>query len=132
MGSFAMLSDITQSKKVESALIESERKIQNYYRNIALWHRHSSGMVSFSMSTPFGSQLLGYENPDDLIGKNAVELVDPALRETVLSRMIEVHTGTIPTILERFVRADGNFINVEVRTTPLYFSRQAGSDGSFL
>ncbi|HWQ63128.1 MAG TPA: PAS domain S-box protein, partial [Methanospirillum sp.] len=120
MGSFAMLSDITQSKAVESALIESEEKfrtiIETSHYGIGI---HQDGIVQYV--NPFGSQLLGYDNPNDLIGKNALELVDPALREKVVSRMIEVHTGAIPTILERFIRADGNFINVEVRTAPFIF-----------
>jgi len=116
-GSFAMLSDITQRKEVESALKESEEKfrtiIESSHYGIGI---HQDGIVKYV--NPFGSQLLGYENPDDLTGKFVIDFVDPKFRKKVLERMKEVHTGSVSTILERFIKSDGSLIEVEVRTAP--------------
>jgi len=117
MGSFAMLSDITQRKEVESALKESEEKfrtiIETSHYGIGI---HQDGIIKYV--NPFGSSILGYESPDDLIGKPAIDVVDIAFREMALERMVEVHTSTVSTIHEQFIRADGNRIEVEVRTAP--------------
>jgi len=116
-GSFAMISDVTQRVEMESALKESEEKfrtiIETSHYGIGI---HQNGIIEYV--NPFGSELLGYENPDDLIGMAAIDVVDPKFREMALERMVNVHTSTVSTIHEQFIRADGSRIEVEVRTAP--------------
>ncbi len=114
--------DITAWKRAEAALQESEEK----YRNLAELAPepiavHRQGKVVYV--NPPCVALFGAGRQDDLIGKPTLQFVHPDDHEVVkgrVRRMAEEGT-TAPLIIERFVKLDGQVIDVEVVATPIVY-----------
>jgi PAS domain S-box-containing protein len=82
---------------------------------------HSSGMFVFV--NPAAVRLLGAHDPSDLLGKSFFNFVHPEYRE---AEHLRVTTGLIehtilPLIEEKFVRLDGEVIDVEVSTLSMLY-----------
>ena len=114
--------DITAWKRAEAALQESEEK----YRNLIELAPvpivvHRQGKIVYV--NPPCVALFGAERRDDLIGKPTLQSVHPDDHEVVkgrIRRMAEKGT-TVPLIRERFVKLDGQVIDVEVVATPITY-----------
>lgn len=110
--------DITDRKRMEEELQESEEKfrtiIETSHFGIGI---HQDGIIEYV--NPFGATILGYRKADDLIGKQVFDLVDPAFRQFVSERMNLTyhHQRSAPPIRERFIRADGTPVEVDVRSS---------------
>ncbi|MCC7566338.1 MAG: PAS domain S-box protein, partial [Methanomicrobiaceae archaeon] len=114
--------DITGWKRAEAALQESEEKYRNLVElapePIAV---HRQGKVVYV--NPPCVALFGAERQEDLLGKPTLQFVHPDDHEAVrgrIRRMMETGT-TVPLLAEKFVKLDGQAIDVEVVATPIMY-----------
>jgi PAS domain S-box-containing protein len=108
--------------RAEQALRESEERYRALVElspdGIAI---HSEGRIVFANAR--GAKILGYASVAEVIGKPIVEMIHPDDRELVRRRVQRaVASGTPqPPVEERFLRADGSVIDVEVASIPFVY-----------
>ncbi|ABN57457.1 MULTISPECIES: PAS domain S-box protein [Methanoculleus] len=114
--------DITDWKQAEAALQESEEKYRNLVElapePIAV---HCRGNVVYA--NPPCVTLFGAERREDLVGKPVLQFVHPDDHEVFRGRYREMREKgtTVPLRAERFVRLDGQVVDVEVVATPILY-----------
>jgi PAS domain S-box-containing protein len=113
------VSDITDRKKTEEALRESEHR----YRSLIELSPdailvHAGGKYIYS--NPAGLRLFGAENSDELLGKKVLDLVDPAYRDIVGEKIEQSYTRKTPTAKReaKILRLDGTPVVVEAISAP--------------
>jgi PAS domain S-box-containing protein len=120
--------DITEQKRVEAALLESEeryRRLVEVSPDAVLVH--SDG--TFVFANVAAARLLGVADPAVLVGQPFVQFVHPDYHEVVRRRVQqEFDTGAPASLLqEKFVALDGRELDVEVAGISLtYAGRPAG------
>ncbi|MGC8959174.1 MAG: PAS domain S-box protein [Chloroflexia bacterium] len=79
---------------------------------------HQDGLVRMVNLT--GARMLGYESPEEVIGRPALEFVHPDDRDVVRERIrAQLERGErAPPLEERFLHRDGHVIPVEVTAAP--------------
>ena len=109
--------NVTEDRKREDALRESEERyrslVDSSFDGIAI---HQDGIVVFVNNT--AARLLGSDDPAYFIGKPAINIVHPDDRPQVADRIRQAPVKTQELIQEKFLRVDGNFVDVDVATTP--------------
>ncbi|MBX3046909.1 MAG: GAF domain-containing protein [Anaerolineales bacterium] len=81
---------------------------------------HQDGLVAFA--NPAAVRLLGISKPEALMGTPMIDIVHPEFKEIVAERIRSAEAGQSQTVLEqKFVRSDGNVIDVEVTGSPFTF-----------
>ncbi len=114
--------DVSRRKAAEKRMQESEeqyrRLIEMSPDGIAV---HQAGRLV--LVNPAGARTLGYDRPDELIGKPVLDFVHPDDRARVLERIKTVMEQGRPGPLldERFRRKDGTYIPVQVLNAPFYW-----------
>lgn len=105
--------DITVRRRAQQAQRESEE----HYR--ALAELSPEGILvddgeTIVFANPGLAKILGYASPDDLIGKNVIDLLAYDLRDEVMARRKIVDSGKLVEPAEgRYIRADGSETQVE-------------------
>ncbi|MCX7785936.1 MAG: PAS domain S-box protein [candidate division WOR-3 bacterium] len=120
-----VIEDITERKKIEQQIAESEEK----YRTLIEMSpyaiaAHSEGKIIFVNQSAV--KLLGAKSPQQLIGKPALDVVHPDYRDFVRKRIQKMLTTMkpAPTVEEKFVRLDGSVIDVEVSARPFIYQNK--------
>lgn len=122
LGYLKVTRDLTDRKRVEDALRESERQyrllVENSPEPMAV---HAQGRLLFLNRA--AARVMGVEDPDALLGRSVIDFVHPDSRALVAQRMKAVATATepLPPAEERFVRLDGSVIDVEVVAMPIHY-----------
>ena len=115
--------DITERKKTEVALKESEER----YRRLTEYSPetivvHSKGIVVYINEA--GVKLLGGKVPNDIIGKPVLEFVYPDFKQIVVERIkrSQEEKKHSEILEEKFITLDGRVIDVEVTAIPFDYN----------
>jgi two-component system, cell cycle response regulator len=109
----------------QAALQESEMRYRLLvdYSPLAILV-YQEGKIVFA--NPAALALLGYNLPQDLMGKPMQDLVHPDFRGQAEEQIMPMgeHETPVPTRVEKYIRQDGALIDVEIMTIPYIYQRQ--------
>ncbi|PZV21920.1 MAG: hypothetical protein DCF12_21065 [Snowella sp.] len=112
--------DISDRKRIEAALIESEAKFRRLVEgaNDLIWSTDTNGI--FDYLSPQFQTLFGFD-PNDWIGKPFIDLVHPEDHDWIVSEYVRtVPSGEKVKKAEfRHLHQDGHYVWVSVNTTPI-------------
>lgn len=82
---------------------------------------HQDGVIKFA--NPAAARLWGAQEPAELVGRPALDLVAPSFRETVKARVrAGLEEGKpAPPLVEEFLRLDGTVFRAEAAAAPLLY-----------
>lgn len=117
-----VLSNITERKRVEAALTDSEQR----YRTLVEWTPeplivYRDGIILFV--NPAAMKLFGAGAPSELVGSSVFDRVPPESRQAQVSRIRDLadHGQGSPLAVQQLLRMDGSVIEVEVQGTVISF-----------
>jgi diguanylate cyclase (GGDEF)-like protein/PAS domain S-box-containing protein len=119
VGAIAILRNVSERREAEAALRESEER---YRRLIELSPDaiaiHCEGRLAFCNQA--GVRMLGYDRPEEVVGRPILDFVHPDSRQMVLerARQMAVNPQPLPFVEEKFVRRDGATLHAEVGAVP--------------
>ena len=119
--------DITSRKRTEQELLKSEeryRLLAEKSPNAIMIHQENK----IFYVNPEACRLLGAKTTGDLVGKNPIDLVHPDYVEIVTERIRQTYDKAKDLIYieEKFIRLDGQVIDVDVAASSIeYQGRQA-------
>lgn len=117
VGIVGVAREITDRKKAESQIKESEekyRKLFDFSPEPIMVHQHEK----FLFINAAGVKFLGAENESRLIGKNVFDFLHPDYHQVVKERIVQLQEGAekLPLTSIKFIRLDGSVIDAEVST----------------
>jgi two-component system cell cycle sensor histidine kinase/response regulator CckA len=122
IGAIESIHDITKRKSLEEALRDSEEcyRVLIELSPDAIFI-HTGGKLIFANRE--GAKLLGVEQPGDIYGREALDIVHPDSREFVQQRIARAFQSGEPTPPGEmmFVRVDGSQVPVEVVSVPFRY-----------
>ncbi len=118
--------DITERKRVQAALEESEernRSLVEWSPEPILVHRHETIIYV----NPAAVKLFGADSATDLVGRPLLDIVAPETHELMLERIQQMrrHSFVAPLTGLKNRKLDGTEIDVEVKATKISFNGEA-------
>ena len=120
-----ILYDVSEQKKLEADLIESEKRYRELVDNspdaIGIYVK---GKVVFVNKACL--KLMAAKNESELMGKEVIELVHPDYRSLARERMLKIASdqNVLPLTEEKFIRLDGTTVDVEVKAMPIVYQQK--------
>jgi PAS domain S-box-containing protein len=116
-----MITDITQRKELERRQREAETGYRNLLEQLPLGVGiHKQGKLIYVNDCAL--KMMAARNPTDLIGKSVIDFVHPDHKEGAITQAKKVLAGeTAPMMEEKYIRADGKIISVEVSSHPFTY-----------
>jgi len=115
IGFLAIQKDITERKKIENKLLESEEKYKHLIKRSPVGILiMSKGKIVFT--NPALLNTLNYSSEDEILGKPIFDFIHPDYVESAVQRFNKLTTkgGTVPATEEKYIRKDGATIDVLV------------------
>ncbi|MCX7833082.1 MAG: PAS domain S-box protein [Ignavibacteria bacterium] len=112
--------DITERKKTEEALIESERKYRELVNSSPqIIVIHSEGKVCFANQTAL--KTFGLKSAEDAVGKDIMDFVSPESKKIVEERIKKSLKEKVvsPPVDEKWIKIDGTEFFVNVTAIPI-------------
>jgi PAS domain S-box-containing protein len=128
VGAMAILADITDRKKAERSLVDSEERFRQVVENAPEAVFIQTG-GRFRYVNPSAISAFGAQSADELLGLDVVERVHPDYHGVVRERIRQVLEGgrRLPPLQEKYIKLDGSLIDVEVTGVPFrYLNEDAG------
>jgi PAS domain S-box-containing protein len=103
--------DVTERKRAQAALRESEERFRGTFENAAVGIAHEDLTGRFVRFNERFTEILGYP-PDEVVGKSLYDVTHPEDLEADLARLGQLVRGETSsyTLDKRFVRKDGGFV----------------------
>lgn len=116
--------DISERKKAEDSLKESENRYRNLLENcFDAVVFHSEGKVIWANNTAM--ELLGVKNSEKLANMSLIDFVHPDYREIVIERINNmVENKAVPPIEEKFLAIGKKTIDVEVLAAGFTYNKK--------
>ena len=110
--------DVTERKRAEEALRESEERYRNLVESISdvIYAINSSGVLTYI--SPVVKNTLGYE-PDELIGRQFLEFVHKEDHDLLMRRLSELREGIVRDSDYRVIGKHGDIKWVRTLTNPI-------------
>ena len=125
---YAFVTDLTERKRNESALRQSEAQSRALVQSApeAIFIQTKG---CFAFLNPMAVQLFGAVDDKQLIGVPAVERYHPDCRASVLERMRQNNTEgvAVPVVVQKILRCDGTVIEAEVSAVPFTYRGEKGA-----
>ncbi|QWV98428.1 PAS domain S-box protein [Geomonas nitrogeniifigens] len=117
--------DITERKKMEAELTQSEDRYRKLFENAPEAILVQSG-GRYLCANKQACVLLGVDRPEELVGQSIFSFVDPEFHAMVLERIQRIEETGEPSPLResRMVQKDGTVIDVEAVATGIVFQGQ--------
>lgn len=109
-GEIWLMSDITERKKAEKALRESEEQYRRLFSDAVLGIFRSTLEGDLISVNPAYARMFGYQTPEEVI--NAMNAVNPTRRRDIMRRIIETR-GPIQ-LEEQYQRKDGGLFTANL------------------
>jgi PAS domain S-box-containing protein len=122
------IQDISERKRTEAALLDSEEKFRSFVETTADWVWSVGSDSVHTYSNPAVTGILGYR-PDELIGRSAFEFMHPDDRAAVgpqFAQLVAERRGW-QNLMVRWRCKDGSYRLLESSSVPVFHA-----DGSFL
>jgi PAS domain S-box-containing protein len=116
-----VLQDFHARKLEEDSINKSEERYRTLIEFLPIGIGiHCEGKLVFVNSS--ACRIMGAETPQQLLGRSVLEFVAPEYQKSVLTRIGRMIKGErVPRLEEKFVRLDGQLIDVEVYGYPYEF-----------
>ncbi|HEX7811149.1 MAG TPA: PAS domain S-box protein [Burkholderiales bacterium] len=117
--------DITERRRAEAALIESEER---YRRIIELSPDaifiHQEGRWVFANSA--SARVLGVEDPSQLVGESPLDYIHPDIHDMVKERWKQLYEEKLPVDAAemKWIKPDGNIVYLETRAVPVAWKQR--------
>ena len=123
--------DITESKRTEAALRESEQR----YRTLVEWTPEPLVVCrgdSILFVNPAAARMFGAESASDLVGGSMLDRIHPDYHQIVASRVRDFadHGLNSPMMVQKLLRLDGNVMDVEVRGSIILYDGEVARQTS--
>jgi PAS domain S-box-containing protein len=113
--------DITERKKADLALLESELRFRSLVETTTDWIWEIDANSIYVYSSPKIRDLLGYE-PEEIIGKTPFDLMHPqdALRLTQKFTQLKINREPFTAVETIYINKLGSFITIETSGVPIF------------
>ena len=122
------LEDITERKEAHQAVIASEE----HHRRLVELSPDAIFVETggrFAYINPAGLRLLGASSPDEILGRDVLELAHPHYRSLLMNRLnrLNVERREVLPVEGKYLRLDGSSIDVELAAIPFVYQGQPGA-----
>jgi PAS domain S-box-containing protein/putative nucleotidyltransferase with HDIG domain len=122
------LEDITERKEAHQAVTASEE----HHRRLVELSPDAVFVETggrFAYINPAGLRLLGASSPDDILGRDVLELAHPHFRSLLMNRLnrLNVERREVLPVEAKYLRLDGSSIDVELAAIPFIYQGQPGA-----
>jgi PAS domain S-box-containing protein len=119
-----VITDISQRKALEQKQDEADKRYRDLVEQIPLAIGiHKKGALVYVNA--YAVKLLGATRADDLVGRNVMDFVHPDDKDLAVTRVKKALGGESASVIEeKYIRLDGEIINVEVSSHPFNFENE--------